>query len=160
MCIKKKKFDVTASYKLGNKEDELKKKEQTIREEKKLDDEIEEKIRALRKAKNKTRLITEKSTSNKRQKLDITEYASLRDTWGPPPTTVPIKNKNVMEEEELTRNNKKIRTEIALRNIRRIGNKVVEGETITEFEIEEVDWETRQHKYRDRLEKEDLKGKK
>ena len=37
---------------LGNKEDELKKIEKELREEKRIDGVIEEKIRALRKAKN------------------------------------------------------------------------------------------------------------
>ena len=95
---------------LGNKEDELKKIEKELREEKRIDGVIEEKIRALRKDKNKTRLVTEKIASNKRQKLDSTEYISLRDICGPPPTSAPIKNKNVLEQEEIPRNNKKIRT--------------------------------------------------
>ena len=144
---------------LGNKEDELKQIEKELKEEKRIDDEIEEKIRTLRKAKNKTRLVTEKNTSNKRQKLDNTEYVSLRDTWGPPPTSAPVKNKNRLEEEENIRNNKKMRTEITLTNIRRIEDRVIEGETITEFEIEEVDWEMRLQEHRDRLEKERLERK-
>ena len=72
-------------------------------EEKKKEDEIEAKIRNLRKARNKAWLTNEIcNPSKKRQKLDEINYISIRDHWGPPPTTAPRKNKILESDEQET----------------------------------------------------------
>ena len=67
---------------IGNKEEEIREFEKEMMEEKKREDQIEAKIRNLRKTRNKARLITEKNNQpNKRQKIDETNYISIRDQW-------------------------------------------------------------------------------
>ena len=77
---------------IGNPNEELKRLENEIAEEKKVEEELEKKLRTLRKEKNKKRLITEKGQpAKKRQKIQDSEYISIRETWGPPLPTAPKK---------------------------------------------------------------------
>ena len=133
--------------KISNREQALKEIEKEIREEKIMEEKIESKIRDLRKKRNKERLITEKNTTRKRQKVTEDKYISIRDKWGPPTHSAPKKNQRNEIPEETTR--KKMRVEpIELNNLRRIPDRVVEGETITEFEIETIDWEKHLEEHR------------
>ena len=69
---------------IGDKEKEIKEWEKEKKEEK--DDIIEQKIRKLRKEMNRQRLTNERQNPNKkRQKLDNSNYISIKDNWGPPP---------------------------------------------------------------------------
>ena len=60
---------------------------------------LETKIRELRKLRNKARMHPTKETGNdkKRRKVDKNEYISIDDIWGHPPPNKPQKNKNENE---------------------------------------------------------------
>ena len=136
--------------KISSKNEEYRELEKEIKIEKEKEDIIEMKIRNLRKEKNKARLITEKNHQpRKKQKLDETNYISIRNSWGPPPTSVPRK-KEAEEHIERNRNNKRRKVE-HLTNIRRIEDKIVEEEEITEFEVEKVDWDKVLKDHKERL---------
>ena len=147
---------------IGDSNEEFKKLEKEQKELKEIDDKIEAEIRSLRRERNKTRLITEKGQPpKKRMKIEDRDYISIRETWGPPKTTAPQKNKKNREhgEEKEIDNPKKRRIEEGERisNLRTIENRVIEGEQISEFEIEivdKVDWENRLKEHKERLEKE------
>ena len=92
----------------------MKELEKELLEEKKMNEEFEEKVRVLRKARNKARLKTEKeSRPKKRMKMEDSSYISIRETWGPPPrpTRAPEKTKaeENPEDPKKQRNEKKIR---------------------------------------------------
>ena len=107
---------------------------------------------------NRQRLTNERQNPNKkRQKLDNSNYISIKDNWGPPPPTAPKKKKLEINETETDKECKKIRTEgtETLRNCKRIEDKVIVGEEIKGFEIEaERDWDIRLREHRERLEEE------
>ena len=68
--------------------------EKEQKELKEIDDKIEAEIRSLRKERNRARLITEKGQPpKKRMKIENRDYVSIRETWGPPKTSAPQKNK-------------------------------------------------------------------
>ena len=139
---------------IGNKEDELKMIEKELRDEKKLEDEIEARIRTLRKEKNKARITSDRPVAKKRMKIDSTTYVSIRETWGPPPPTAP-KKKQLVQEKEDGNEKKRLRKDTErLTNIKRIEDKIIEGESITDFEIVTVDWEERLKEHRRILEEE------
>ena len=133
--------------------------EKALEKEKKAEEIVEMKIRELRKKNNKARLTTEKEKPNKRQKTSENTYINIRETWGPPPPSAPIKNKCVEEENYDQKSYKKQKMEIKLTNLRTI-NSIIEGETITDFEILETDWEKHLKDHYDRLEKETEKREK
>ena len=141
---------------INNKEQALREIQKEMREEKEQEEEIEKKIRELRKKRNKERLITEKNKmTNKRQKINEDKYISIREKWGHPQPTSPRKKKMEENPEEIP--NKKVRknTQIeVLTNLRRIPDKVIEGTTITDFEIEITDWEKRLEDHKNRIEME------
>ena len=147
---------------IGDTEKEFKEWEKQLKDEKEKEDEVESRIRKLRKQKNKARLVTETNKpTNKRQKIDDTNYISIRDTWGPPITSAPRKNKpendiDIETEKETASKKHRIEKEtshtIFLTNNRRIEDKVIEGETITDFVIEEIDWDKHLKEHRERLE--------
>ena len=86
---------------IGDREAEKKQWEKEIRIEKEEDERIEEKIRQLRKNRNKRRLNTEKNPQpTKRIKTDDS-YISIRKSWGPPTTTAPKKNAAEIENIEV-----------------------------------------------------------
>ena len=92
-------------YKKYNKELELEKQEE---------EKLENKIRELRKVKNKARLhpTREQGPSQKRRRLNSNEYINITKVWGEPEKTTAEKNKeNTAEQENTNRNNKKKRTE-------------------------------------------------
>ena len=65
-----------------------------------MEEELEKKLRILKKERNRTRLTTEKGQpAKKKQKTNDTEYISIRNTWGPPPPPVAPK-KNILEDKE------------------------------------------------------------
>ena len=80
------------STKIGD--NEYKKYSKEIEEEKKQEEKIEGKIRQLRKERNKARLapIKGQSTSTKRRKINSTEYITIKETWGKPDKSKPVKN--------------------------------------------------------------------
>ena len=136
----------------------MKELEKELLEEKKMNEEFEEKVRVLRKARNKARLKTEKeSQPKKRMKMEDSSYISIRETWGPPPrpTRFPEKTKAEKNPENPNkqRNEKKPRLE-RLTNAHRIEDKVIEGEEITEYEIITTDWDEVIKQHKERLEKE------
>ena len=140
---------------IGNSEAELKELEKEVLEEKRMDEEIEEKVRNLRKARNKARLKTEKETSiqpKKKLKMEDSTTIAIRDVWGHPPPTAPEKDKKRKDSENSSKT-KRARIE-TLTNAHRIEDKVVEGEQITEFEIITTDWDEVLKQHKERLEKE------
>ena len=141
---------------IGSREEERKELERELEEERKIENKIEEKIRVLRKARNKTRLTTDRGNpAKKRQKMEDTTYVSIRDSWGPPKTSAPRKN-YLGENEHIDKKieNKRMRTSERLENIVRIEDKIIQGETITNFEIEIIDWDQRLKEHREHLEQE------
>ena len=76
----------------GSLEQDLKNCEKELNAEKSAEKEFEDKVRELRKNRNKARLITEKNPPPKRQKIEEGSYISIRKTWGPPPPCAPKKN--------------------------------------------------------------------
>ena len=139
---------------MGDPEKEFKELEKEIRLEKENEDRIEEKVRQMRKTRNKARLVTD-NNPRKRQKLENNEYISIRKTWGPPTSSAPTKNKTDGQTEELTKN-KKIRLGERITNTRRIEDRTFTGEVLEEdeFEIETIDWDKFLQEHRERLEKE------
>ena len=106
------------------------------------------------KNKHKARLETEKAKKNppaKRQKIQESRYISIRNTWGPPPTTVPqkIKSRNFLQENIA----KKPRIE-RLVNIRVVEGKILEGENLDMTKYEILDWDKEMKRHKERLEKE------
>ena len=131
---------------------EIKEFEKEILEERKADEVIEEKIRNLRKKNNKARLQTENHKIQKKRKISENTYINIREVWGQPPSTAPRKNKND-NNEETEHQNKKKRLNERLTNIKTTNN-IIEGETITEFEVIETDWEKHLKEHYERLEEE------
>ena len=80
---------------------EYKKVEKEIQEEKKIEEGLEYKIRQLRKEKNKARLrpTKESGPSQKRRKINSTEYININDIWGEPENSVQEKRKETPENE-------------------------------------------------------------
>ena len=140
----------------GNKESEMRELEKEMKEEKAKDEAIEKEIRDLRKERNRARLITEKNGADKkRRKIDEEQFISIRKIWGPPPPAAPEKRKET-EKNETEKKKRKMEIEIGekITNLRTVENAVVEGLTITDFEIEVVDWEKVLQEHQERVEKE------
>ena len=138
---------------MGDQETELKELEKELLEDKKKDEEFEIKLRQLRKQRNKGRLQTEKNKPTKRQKMDDNTYVSIRNIWGQPKPSAPGKQKLNTDKETEEQQTKKHKGE-TLTNLTTVENKVWEGETITEFEIMETDWDKVLKEHHERLEKE------
>ena len=139
---------------IGNEETKLLEKE--IEEEKKIEEELEKKVRTMRKERNKMRLTTDRNQpARKRQKMEDTDYISIREHWGPPKILAP-KKVSYQETENLETDQpmKRLRKTEHLENIRRIDDKIIEGETITEFDIITVDWDRVITEHKERLETE------
>ena len=117
-----------------------------LEEEKKLDDELDKKIRQLRKLRNKERLVPAKGENQgtKRRKINDKEFITIQENWGHPTTTCPQKNKKEQESIENQQPNKRNRTSennkgIQLTNLRRIENKIIEvDETDQNLEWEQI----------------------
>ena len=132
--------------------------------EQKLEDELDKKIRQLRKLRNKERLVPAKGGNNgtKRRKINDKEYVTIQENWGPPTTTGSQKNKKEQENMEMQQPTKRNRTSenntgVKLTNLRRIENKVIEvDETDQNLEWEEPrDWERVLREHKDRIEQEE-----
>ena len=166
---------------IGSKEAEIKAFEKEIEEEKKIDDVIEEKIRNLRKRKNKARLIRETNTQNKRQKTSNENHISVRDTWGKPDPVAPKKHlqedidgnerkKLKIDKErslvsEIEKTDAKPRSNVLVQstdkygseklvNNERIEDKIMEGPAITDFKIIEnskTEWDEKVRKHREKI---------
>ena len=142
---------------IGNKEEELKILEKEMEEDKKLNDEVEKKIRNMVKIRNKARLITERGLPpQKRRKMEDQSFISIRNTWGHPTTSAPMKNLKETSTNDDVRNAKKpkLKQTEKLTNIRRVENRPIVGETITEFDILVTDWDEVLEKHKERLEEE------
>ena len=141
---------------MGNEDEEFKKLEKERQIEKKKDEEFETKLRQLKKNRNKTRLLKE-TNSQPRKKLKLDEnnaYISIRNSWDQQKPTAPKKHLIEHQETDVQKTNKKQRTGERLTNIKTLENIVIEGETITEFEILEVNWEEHLENHRIYLEEE------
>ena len=141
----------------------IKKYEKNQKIEKEKEDLIEKENLAMRKERNKMRLQKEiNQPPKKRIKTDDTENVSIRDIWGRPPPSAPSKNNNESKEkeEEPETERRKIEPAERLINIVTLENKVTEGKTITEFDIETRDWEKGLKEHVDRVEKETSMRKK
>ena len=117
---------------IGDREAEMKEWEKEIRKEKEYEERMEEKIRILRKDRNKERLRTEKSTQPRKKRKTEDSYISIRSVWGPPPSKAPIKNVAEDIEKEKFSKKRRIETEI-ITNVKRIDDKIYEGETIVDL---------------------------
>ena len=121
----------------GKLEDEMKEYEKELKHEKSREEEFERKLREMRKIRNKARLRNERNLNppSKRQKTEEDRFISIRTTWGAPETTAPRKNIKEPERQKDTRKRQRIEKENEkeiLTNVRRVEDKVMEGETITE----------------------------
>ena len=131
----------------------MKEYEKELRDEKSKEEEFERKLREMRKERNKARLKNERNTNPppKRQKTDEDRFISIRTTW----TTAPKKEKREPERQE-TRKRQKLEKETHT-NIRRVEDKVWEGETLTDFDIivtTEEEWEVHLREHQTKLEEE------
>ena len=140
----------------------MKEYKKQLKDEKSREEEFERKLREMRKERNKARLRNERNPNPppKRQKTEEDRFISIRTTWGAPETTAPRKNIKEPERQEDTRKRQRIEKEI-LTNVRRVEDKVMEGETITDFEVivrTEEEWEIHIKEHQTRLE-EELKEK-
>ena len=66
---------------MGNQESEIRELEKELLEEKKIEEELENRIRKLRKERNKARLRNENTNARKKQKTSETNYISIREVW-------------------------------------------------------------------------------
>ena len=150
------------STQLGEKQNKEYNKELEL--EKKADDELEKKIRQLRKERNKERLVPVRdgNVGTKRRKINSGDYVTVTENWGPPGLSLP--EKNMREPDDKTREQppKKLRTNstttsITLTNIRTIENKIMTArETNRELEWEEPrDWDKVLTEHRERIEREE-----
>ena len=122
----------------GKLEDEMKEYEKELKREKSREEEFERKLREMRKVRNKARLRNERNLNppSKRQKTEEDRFVSIRTTWGAPETTAPRKNIKEPERQKDTRKRQRIEKENEkeiLTNARRVEDKVMEGETITDL---------------------------
>ena len=75
---------------MGDPEIEYREYEKEIKVMKEKEDKIEAEIRAMRKDRNKARLVTEKGQpSKKRRKAEDNNHISIRKTWEQPRPTAP-----------------------------------------------------------------------
>ena len=131
--------------------------------EKKQDEELEKKIRMLRKAKNKERLMSVKGDSGgtKSRKIDNNKYITIQENWGPPLTTTASKKNLESTEQDQEPVNKKQRTTEQqrperLNNIVTLENKVIEGPVECGLEWEEPrDWDKVLREHKERIEMEE-----
>ena len=72
-------------------ETEIRELEKVLKEKQDKENVIEEKIRNLRKTRNKARLTTDRNVATKRRKTNEENYISIRKTWGQPTPTAPKK---------------------------------------------------------------------
>ena len=148
---------------IGDSEKEIKEYEKELRIEKEKDEKLEKEIRAMRKERNRARLVTEKNNRpNKKLKTNDENYVSIRQVWGPPTTTAPNKNKSIENEQEEKRDHKKRKIEAGERitNVRRVEDRAFEGEEITDFEIEKTDWDRVLREHKEWLEKDTIEREK
>ena len=94
---------------MGDKD--LKEMEKEIRIEKEKESKFEEKVRKLRKERNRARIHQGGNTASKRQKINEEEYISIREVWGPPERNAPGKKK-LREDEDEKENERNVRTKI------------------------------------------------
>ena len=143
-------------------ENEYKEYSSEVLEEQKQEEELDKKIRMLRKTKNKERLVPVKGEfrGTKRRKIDENKYISIQETWGQPTRTVATKKQ--AEDTEQVHTNKKMRTTtpqrtIKLSNIRTLENKVVQGPVDTKILgwEEPRDWNKVLAEHKSRIEKEE-----
>ena len=148
---------------MGDREAEIKQFEKEIRIEKEDNERIEEKIRLIRKERNKERLCTEKNIQPRKKLKTEESYISIRTTWGPPSAMGPPK-KNAAEEkyDEKDPKKRKLEENITLKNVRRIEDRSFQGSLIKDMEplIDNRDWEQVLASHKERLEKETLEREK
>ena len=143
-------------------EGEYKKYNIELDKEKKEEEKIEQRIRQLRKERNKARIhpTREQGPSKKRRKIGEDEYISISEIWGQPQKREAVKSKRQEEEQEESNANieKKIRIESATTPTK----EKIEGDStkgdIDEYKIDE-DWNERFKQYREQVlrEQEDRK---
>ena len=151
------------STQLGDTQNEKYNKELEL--EKKAEDELEKKIRHLRKQRNKERLVPvrECNVGTKRRKLNSQTYITIEENWGPPTTPAPEKTKREQEDTPIEHPSKRTRTKsntqpTILTNLRTIENKVItieENNKNLEWE-EPRDWNQVLREHRERIEREEL----
>ena len=118
--------------------------------------EFERKVRQMRKERNKARLQRDNITEpRKRMKVDETSYISVRQTWGPPEKTEPMKDRERKNDEQP--NCKRKRKEIT--TIVQTEGKVAEGEPVSMknyeiYVVDKVDWERKLADHKEMLERE------
>ena len=139
---------------MGTGEQEHKEYEKELQKEKKAEAEFENKLRTLRKERNKQRLMKETTLHpRKKQKIDEENaFISIRNSWGQPPPSAP--KKHTSNQEENTQLRKKQRIGETLTNIVTLEDRVIEGESISEFEIVNINWEEHLENHRIRIETE------
>ena len=155
-------------------ENEYEKCSEELKQEKIEEEKLEKMIIMLRKKKNKARLIPSKSepTGAKRRKINDQEYISIKEIWGKPKQSEPVKNK-ATEQPEITQHNKKARKEnwnwnkipesteeptVRLTHCRTVENKPkkIENNVGKEGWQDLVDWNKVILEHRNRLEQEML----
>ena len=109
-----------------------------IEAEKKLEENIENKIRQLRKERNKARLhpTREQGPSKKKRKIAENEYIDIQEIWKKPTLSTTQKREQEIEE---TIPNKKMRT-----NTSRENNVVQNGEKLSNLRTVEVEYENKE----------------
>ena len=109
-----------------------------IEAEKKLEENIENKVRQLRKERNKARLhpTREQGPSKKKRKLAENEYISIQEIWNKPTMSTTQKREQELEEIEP---NKKMKSNTSTENIA-----VQHGEILTNLRTIEVEYENKE----------------
>ena len=114
-------------------ENEYKEYSSEVLQELKQEEEVEKRIRMLRKARNKERLVPAKADckGTKRRKIDENKYISIQENWGQPTRTVATK-----KQAQINNKKRRITTSqrtIELTNITTLENKVIEGPIDTQI---------------------------
>ena len=142
-------------------EQEPREKERILRQEKAQEEEIESKIRTLRKQRNKETMVPAKEPASKRRKLDNNAYQNIKQAWGEPTRSEQQKtSRQDMEQAQVPVQDKllpppsKKQRQETLTNLRVIENKVVEG-PLEDLELEDkIDWEEKLRNHKEKIEKE------
>ena len=178
---------------MGNQESEIRELEKELLEEKKIEEELENRIRKLRKERNKARLRNENTNARKKQKTSETNYISIREVWtctkprkvkfaetetdrdttenpskrtrtdeykpehtqSPPVSSSTTRSPQKRTPSRTNRMEGKItKNEIHLTNLRRVEDRIFEGQAITDFEVHVTDWDKVLEEHKIRLETE------
>ena len=123
------------------------------------EEKIENRIRQLRKARNKARLhpTREQGPAKKKRRVQENEYVNIKEVWGEPGPREPTKNKRTEQEREIPakRTRTGMESPTKLTNLRRIENKVVEGPVVKNMEYKpELEWDKIIREHREKIEQE------